>query len=63
MNPRNYALLAAIVFAIVAMLQLLRAVGGWPLTIATTSVPLSASWIAGALAGVLAILGFAASRR
>ena len=63
MTARNYSLLAAVIFAIVAMLQLVRAVGSWPVTIATYPVPLWASWIVGAVAGVLAGLGFAASRR
>jgi uncharacterized membrane protein (DUF2068 family) len=63
MTARNYSLLAAVIFAIVAMLQLVRAVGAWPVTIATVSVPLWASWLACAVAAVLAALGFAASRR
>ncbi len=61
MTARNYSLLAALIFAVVAMLQLVRAVGGWPVTVATISVPLWASWIACAVAAVLAGLGFAAS--
>jgi hypothetical protein len=63
MTARNYALLAAVIFAIVAMLQLVRAVGGWPVTLGTVAIPLWASWVACAVAAVLAALGFAASRR
>jgi hypothetical protein len=41
MSGRDYSRLAAIIFAIVALLQLVRAVSGWPITIgATASIPL-----------------------
>src|SRR5690242_19627328 len=44
MSAKDYSRLAAIIFAIVALLQLVRAVSGWPITIgATTSIPLWAS--------------------
>jgi hypothetical protein len=63
MTAENYARLAAVIFALVAMLQLARAVGGWPVTVgATVSIPLWASWIACVVAAVLAWLGFNASR-
>jgi hypothetical protein len=46
MSARDYSRLAAIIFAIVSLLQLVRAVSGWPITIgATTSIPLGASWV------------------
>jgi hypothetical protein len=35
MNPRRYALIAAIVFAVIAVLQLARAVLGWPIAVTT----------------------------
>jgi protein-S-isoprenylcysteine O-methyltransferase Ste14 len=62
MTARNYARLAAAIFAIVAVLQLGRAAAGLPLTVGTTSIPLWASWIACVVAFVLAWLGFNASR-
>ena len=63
MTPQNYSRLAALIFAIVAVLQLVRALGGWPVTVGgTVSIPLWASWIACVVAAVLAWLGFAASR-
>ena len=33
MSARDYSRLAAIIFAIVSLLQLVRAVSGWPITI------------------------------
>jgi hypothetical protein len=63
MTARNFSLLAALIFAIVAVLQFARALSGWPITIGTTiSIPLWASWIACIVAAVLAWLGFNASR-
>ena len=47
MTAKNYSRLAALIFAIVAVLQLARAVSGLPVTVGTTiSIPLWASWIA-----------------
>jgi len=62
MTAKNYARLAALIFAIVAVLQLARATSGLPVTVATTSIPLWASWIACFVAAGLAWLGFDASR-
>jgi hypothetical protein len=63
MTAKNFSLLAAVIFAIVAVLQLLRAVSGSPVTIGTTiSIPLWASWIACIVAATLAWLGFNVSR-
>ena len=63
MTAKSYCRLAALSFAVVAALQLIRAVSGWPITVgATTSIPLWASWVVGVIAGVLAWIGFDASR-
>ena len=62
MTPQNFALLAALIFAVVAALQLARALVGLPVTIGTASIPVWASWIAAAIAAGLAWLRFAASR-
>jgi putative Mn2+ efflux pump MntP len=63
MTAKSYSRLAALIFAVVAVLQVIRAVSGWPVTVgATTSIPLWASWVACVIAGVLAWVGFDASR-
>jgi hypothetical protein len=63
MTVKNYSRLAALIFAIVAVLQLARAVSGLSVTVGTTiSIPLWTSWIACVVAAVLAWLGFKASR-
>jgi hypothetical protein len=63
MDPRSYSGLAAAVFALVALLQIVRATSGWPVSIGGTSVPLWASWLVVLVAGIMALLGFSAARR
>jgi len=63
MTAENYSRLAGLIFAIVAVLQLARALSSWPLNVGTISIPLWASWVACVVAAVLAWLGYDASRR
>ena len=61
MTARNYALLAATIFGIVAILAFGRAALGWPVTVAGVSIPLWASWITCPAAALLSYLGFRAA--
>ena len=62
MTAKSYARLAALIFSIVAVLQLARAVSGLTVTVGTTSIPLWASWIACFVTAGLAWLGYNASQ-
>ena len=62
MTAQSYSRLAAVIFTIIAVLQLTRAVLGWEVTIGTTVMPLWPSWVAFAVAGMLAWLGITAAR-
>jgi hypothetical protein len=62
MTAVGYSRLAAVVFAIVAVLQLARAVAGWPVTVGATTMPVWPSWVAFVVAAGLAWLGFTARR-
>jgi hypothetical protein len=62
MTATSYSRLAGAIFGLVAILQLVRALAGWPITIGDTTIPLWASWIAWVVATGLAWLGFSASR-
>jgi hypothetical protein len=62
MTAKNYARLAAVIFAIVAVLQLGRALSGLPVAVGATSIPLWASWVVCIVTAGLAWLGFGASR-
>jgi NAD/NADP transhydrogenase beta subunit len=63
MNASSYARLAGAVFAVIALLQLARALAGWPvITVGGATMPVWPSWIAFVVAGALAWLGLTASR-
>ena len=62
MRATSYSRLAAAVFAIVALLQLLRALAAWPILVGASAIPVWASWVAFVVASGLAWLGFNASR-
>ena len=63
MSARSYCLLAAAIFAVVGLVQLVRAVMGWPILINGISIPVWASWIMFAIAGLLSALGWRAADR
>ena len=58
MTARSDSRLAAAIFAVVALLQLLRALAGWPITVGDTTMPVWPSWVACVVAAGLAWLGF-----
>jgi hypothetical protein len=66
MTARNFALLAATIFAIMAVLQLMRAILGWPVTVdmgwGNFRMPVWPNWVAALGFGILAWLGFAVAR-
>jgi hypothetical protein len=66
MNSQRYALIVAIVFAAIAVLQLARAVLGSPVAVTTPwgtlMIPVWLNWIACAAAILLAWLGYIASQ-
>jgi hypothetical protein len=66
MTTRSFTVLSAAIFAVVAVLQLTRALFGWAITVdmgwGPASVPLWPNWVAFAVFALLAWLGFTASR-
>ena len=63
MTERSYARLAAAIFAIIALLQLTRALGAWPpIMVGTAMMPEWPSWVAFVVTAGLAWLGYKASR-
>lgn len=59
---RPVATVAAILFALIALMQLLRILLGWEIMVNGTNIPLWASGLAFALAAVVAILLWLESR-
>jgi hypothetical protein len=62
MTAESYSRLPALIFALVAVLQLTRVITGLSVTVGFNTIPLWASFIACVVAAVLAWLGFRASR-
>ena len=57
MDAKSYSRVAAIIFAIIAVLQLVRALSGWDITLNGAAIPFWASWLASVVAGALAWSG------
>jgi hypothetical protein len=53
-----YAAVSALIFAVVAIVHLIRIVRGWSVQIGSYAVPMSVSWIGLVIAAVLALWGF-----
>jgi hypothetical protein len=62
-TTRSFCTLAAAIFALIALLQLLRIFMGWSVTLNGIDVPFWASWIAVIVAGALSFVGFRAAMR
>ena len=60
MGAKSYSRIAAIIFAIVAILQFMRAGSGWEISLNGAAIPLWASWVAYVVAGALAFVGLIA---
>lgn len=60
MTPRNFSLTAAIIFAVIALVQLGRAFFGWPVMIDAYAVPLWFSWVTCIVAAGLSYVGWKA---
>jgi hypothetical protein len=63
MTIKTFCTLAAAIFALIALLQLIRIVMGWPISLNGVDVPFWASWIAVMVAGALSFVGFRATMR
>jgi hypothetical protein len=63
MTIKTFCTLAAAIFALIALLQLIRIVMGWSVTLNGIDVPFWASWIAVIVAGALSFVGFRAAMR
>ena len=63
MTTRTFCALAGAIFALIALLQLIRIAMGWAVTLNGVDVPFWASWIAVAVAGALSFAGLRAAMR
>ena len=58
MNQKTYNLYAGVIFAVIAVVQLMRVMQGWPAVVNDVPIPVWVSWIAVLLAGFMAYRGF-----
>ena len=58
MDQRTYNMVTAVLFAIIAVLHLVRIIFGWPARIGGLDIPLWESWLAVIITGGLAYFGF-----
>ena len=58
----SYRLVSGIVFGIVAIIQVVRAVSEWPVQIGPYAVPVAFSWVAFVVAGALSVWAFRSQR-
>ena len=62
-RARTYSALAATVFAIVAILQFVRALNGLTIAVGSVAIPVGASWVGSLGALLMAVLGYLAAVR
>lgn len=59
----KYAIVSGLVFGVIAMVQLVRAMNQWSVQIGSFNVPMWASWIATVIAGSLCLWAFRSSHK
>ena len=62
MNNKNYLMVTMIVFGLIALLQLVRWMQGWPVSVNGAEVPLAVSAVAFVVTGGLATWAFMLER-
>src|SRR5712675_969643 len=63
MDLRTFSVTAGAIFALIALVHLVRIYLGWSIVIDSWSIPIWMSWIGFVVAGGLAYLGLRAARR
>jgi hypothetical protein len=63
MNTKAYLIVSTFIFAVVAVMHLLRLVLGWSVVLGMTSIPLWVSMLAVLVSASVAIWGLALMRR
>jgi hypothetical protein len=60
---KSFVAISALIFALVALIHVLRLVQGWHVQLGPTDIPMSVSWVGLAVTAVLATWGAALLRR
>jgi hypothetical protein len=54
----SYAIVSALIFALVAIMHVVRLINQWPVVIGPYNVSMNVSWVALVVAALIAIWGF-----
>jgi hypothetical protein len=54
----KYTIVSGLMFGLIALLQLIRAINQWPVQVGAYNVPVLFSWIAAIAAGALCVWAF-----
>ncbi|GAA0722150.1 hypothetical protein [Dokdonella soli] len=63
MKTQTFVLVSTIIFGLVAIMHLVRAVQGWTVQLGPYAIPAAVSWIGLLIGGALCLWGFACLRR
>lgn len=63
MDRKTFCAVAGVVFALVALLHLLRIYMGWPVVVGSWAAPMWVSWIGLVVAGALSYFGLSLAAR
>jgi hypothetical protein len=63
MDQKTFSIVAGVIFAVVALLHLMRIYMNWPIEIGNWSVPMWVSWTGLVVAGGLAFFGLRLAAR
>ena len=63
MDRKTFLVVAGVIFAMVALVHLMRITMGWPIAIGSWSVPMWVSWIGLVVAGTLSFFGLRLAAR
>jgi len=62
MRSVTYRHVSGSIFAVIAILQTVRAIRGLPVQVGETAIPIALSWVVAAVAGALSVWAFRSSR-
>jgi hypothetical protein len=63
MNKKTFCVVTGVIFAVVALVHLLRLYFGWPVQIGDWSVPMWVSWFGLIVTGALSVAGLSLATR
>jgi sterol desaturase/sphingolipid hydroxylase (fatty acid hydroxylase superfamily) len=61
--PSKYAVVSGVLFGVVAVIQAVRALNQWPMSVGTLEIPVWVSWVAMVVTGSLCVWAFRSARK